>query len=139
MTGSVDVAIVTALEEEFTAVKNRLGNAKRHKPKAKDPRLYSWTLGELASDQGGTYSVVLARLPHAGQAHSGVATSKTIDRWKPRYVFFVGIAGGFAKDGIELGDVVLSDAIWGYEYGKIDQAGHFQPRLEVDPEIRTVC
>ncbi len=39
----------------------------------------------------------------------------------------VGIAGGFKRNGLDKGDVILSDVIYGYEYGKIDK-DRFEPR-----------
>ena len=57
-----------------------------------------------------------------------MATYKTIERWNPRYVFLVGIAGGFRSDGLDKGDIVLSDVIYGYEYGKIRE--QFEPRYD---------
>jgi nucleoside phosphorylase len=39
----------------------------------------------------------------------------------------VGIAGGFPLDGLQAGNVVFSDTIYGYEYGKLE-AKVFEPR-----------
>ena len=50
-------------------------------------------------------------------------------RWSPRYVLLVGIAGGLERDGLELGDVVISKEITNYEYGKL-VGGDFTPRPE---------
>jgi nucleoside phosphorylase len=68
----------------------------------------------------------------AGRAgnNSGVLVVKnTVERWNPRYVLLVGIAGGLPKDGLKKGDIVISNVIWGYEYGKIEKS--FVPRQDL--------
>lgn len=59
---------------------------------------------------------------------SSLATMRTIDRWKPRYLFFSGIAGGLRREGQVQGDLVMATEIWHYEYGKVVD-GRFIPRL----------
>jgi len=124
---SVDVAIITILDEEYKAVLDHLENHKRYSGIPEFPNLLAWELGELKCDSAeGSYSVVLALTRGAGTQNGALATYTTIERWKPRYVFLVGIAGGFHRDGLDKGDVVLSDVIYGYEYGKLKE--QFEPR-----------
>ena len=40
--------------------------------------------------------------------------------FEPRYVAFVGVAGGFDRDGQRHGDVAVSSVVTAYEYGKVD-------------------
>lgn len=126
----VDVAIVTVLPEEFRAVCDCLPECRKDPGSQASPNLFSWHLGSIQTSFGGAYNIVVAQAGHAGTNRGGLCVSKTIDRWKPRYVFLVGIAGGFEKDGLGLGDIAVSDHIWGYEYGKIGQAG-FLPRNDL--------
>jgi len=62
----------------------------------------------------------------AGNNQSALATADAIARWKPRHIFFVGIAGGFDLGGLQKGDVVVADLIYGYQYGKLEN--QFLPR-----------
>jgi nucleoside phosphorylase len=124
---SVDVAIVTVLKEEYEAVKATLSNVQRAPERPGFPNLFSWCLGTLQCASGGQLRVVVALVAQPGNVPASIATLRTIDRWKPRYLLFSGIAGGLDKDGIVEGDVVVSTYIWHYEHGKIEE-GRFNPR-----------
>jgi len=123
----VDVAIVTVIQEEYDAVLQHL-DTHRHDPGSRArPNLYAWEVGEVAPrDSGGPFRVVVALAGHAGNLPGAEATRETVERWNPRYVLLVGIAGGFAKEGLGKGDVVVSSLILGYEYGTL--AKKFLPR-----------
>ena len=123
----IDAAIITILDAEYKAVLNRLENHSRDNGTPESPNLFAWELGQLACDSAGaSYNVVLTLARGAGTTNGALATYKTIERWKPRYVFLVGIAGGLDRDSLEKGDIVLSDVIYGYEYGKLRE--QFEPR-----------
>lgn len=111
-------------------VKVLLENCRRDSGSSTFPNLFSWELGEIATGtEGCQYKVVLALAGHAGTITGSLATYITVSRWRPRYVFFVGIAGGFERNDCTKGDVLLSDVIWGYEYGKL--ARDFKPRHDL--------
>lgn len=58
---------------------------------------------------------------------AGFAALRSIDRFAPRHIVFAGIAGGLRRKGVNLGDVILAETIWYYEYSKIDD-GKLWPR-----------
>lgn len=123
----VDIAIVTILQKEYDAVKRRLKNW-RYAPGMKDqPNQYAWGVGEIEAANGGTYQVALAMTFHPGNTSGTLGTGKTVERWHPRYVLLVGIAGGLPREQLGLGDVVVSKQIVSYEYGKV-QHNAFYPR-----------
>jgi len=74
-----------------------------------------------------------------GNPSAGVVTTRALDSTKPKYAFFVGVAGGI-KD-VKLGDVVIADVVKGYETGKDEKKSSifsfkqgevvFKPRGEV--------
>jgi hypothetical protein len=64
----------------------------------------------------------------AGTSQGALATKDAIARWRPRYILFVGIAGGFELNHLVVGDVVIADVICGYEYGKLEE--EFVPRSD---------
>jgi RNA-directed DNA polymerase len=120
--GLIDVAIMTVLAEESNAVAQKLTNLKRVAGSNKRPNIYDYQYGSVpCASYGLPYRVVLGRLGRAGNTQGALGIMSAIERWSPRYVLLVGIAGGFAKDNIQLGDVVFSDVICGYEYGKLDK------------------
>ena len=121
----VDIAIITVLPEEFAAVRQRLENPQLAAGLAERPNSYAWETATLPG-RSGDYRVVLAMAGRPGNISGALVTVDTVERWHPRYVIMVGIAGGLAP-GIALGDVVVSTTIYGYEYGKL-LADKFQPR-----------
>jgi nucleoside phosphorylase/prenyltransferase beta subunit len=128
--GSIDVAIITTLVEEFNSVRELLNNCRRDLGRPDAPNLFSWELGNIPCvNNKVSYSVVLAQAGRPGTLSGFQATYKTIQRWKPEYVFFVGIAGGLKPKELSLGDIVISDVLWGYEYGKIEN--QFTPRNDL--------
>ena len=123
----VDVAFITVLPEEYEAVLRYLTRNRLAPFTNGAPTSYPSRLGEISSETYEMpYRTVLTYLGEAGPVNAADATRETLDRWQPRYVVLVGIAGGFAQDGLQKGDVVVSRTIWNYEYGKVEE--EFQPR-----------
>lgn len=131
----IDIAIVTALDEEYDAVLSRLLNP-RDPPQVRSPfpNLFGWKLGEIAKvDGAGRFKVVLGKALRSGNMDTLLATMRVIDRWSPNYVLFSGIAGGIKRDSLKQGDIVLSDNIWHYEYQKIIDGIHVPRHRDFAP------
>jgi nucleoside phosphorylase/tetratricopeptide (TPR) repeat protein len=132
-----DIAIITVIPEEYAAVATRLeeeGCRVSRDPGARSqPNQYGWVMGELADDQGRVYRLVLAAAVSPGPIHMANAVNATLERFKPRYVVLVGIAGGFPFDGLTRGDVAVSSVIYDYEYGKV--TSEFQPRHDYTYQV----
>lgn len=136
MTHTVDLAIITVIPEEYAAIVKRLRHV--HPPRLSEatPNLYAWTCGEVMHRQSRRpFRVVVAMATDPGTISGVLVTEHTVKHWNPRYVLLVGIAGGFnlgmqipERERIALGDVLLSEVIWGYEYGKVGKK--FKPRLD---------
>ena len=58
-----------------------------------------------------------------GRVEALNTTKDAINRWKPRYVLLVGIAGGFEENDARLGDILVSDQIIDYELQKLKPDG----------------
>lgn len=115
----VDVAIITVLPEEYHAVLRKLENVRHVIEPDGRANVYVWATGEIRSDDPETrHRLVVAMVGEAGEVSGALATKMTIDRWNPRDVLLVGIAGG-VHDSVELGDIVVSRQIWGYEHGHL--------------------
>jgi len=126
-TGRSDVVILTVLPEEYDAICNKLQNLSRWPGDKESNNIYAWQMGIVPSSTNPStaYSVVVGMIGRAGTKKSTAATIEAIHLWKPRYFFFVGVAGGLSD--LTKGDVIIADIIHGYEYGKIDDKG-FLPR-----------
>lgn len=121
----IDVAFVTVVREEYTAVLQRLSRVERV-PLTRYPEdRYRWVFGEVPSSaEGRPYRVVLGMAGQQGAQLGQLITRDAIEMFKPSYVLLVGIAGGIGER--QLGDVVVADRIYGYEYGRV--RARYQPR-----------
>jgi nucleoside phosphorylase len=117
----VDVVIITPLEEERDAVLAQLDGYQQQPPTADDIRVYY--AAELPvtfpDNTTATYRIVVVPLLNMGRVEAANATGDAIRRWQPRYVWLVGIAGGLAKAGVALGDVLIADQVADYELQKL--------------------
>jgi adenosylhomocysteine nucleosidase len=75
--------------------------------------------GQLSTNSG-LIDVLLGRTNQTNP-NAGIETERAIAFFQPRYVFFVGVAGGL-KDA-KIGDVVLGEEVFGYERGKTTDTG----------------
>lgn len=117
------ILIITALSLEFTEVKRFIKNDKP----VTHPTGIVYSKGEYS--QGGNVHEVLLVETGAGNIRAADETGRAIEFFKPDFVFFVGIAGGI-KD-VNLGDVVASTKVVGFETGKADV--EFKPRFDSIP------
>jgi HEAT repeat protein/nucleoside phosphorylase len=121
----VDIVILTALfDHEYGAICTKLSIFAQPEIQL-NSNLYSWKFWDVPSlKHKDAYRVALGVTGRAGNNQSALAANEAIDMWRPRYIIFSGIAGGLSNS--KLGDVIIADVIYGYEYGKID--GKFNPR-----------
>jgi nucleoside phosphorylase len=124
-TTHADIAIITALRVELTAVLNRLdsGYVPIHLP-GEALTFYRGTIS--VPDGTKSFSVVVTQLIEMGVCDAALATATVIRIWSPCTLFMVGIAGG-VKDKVGLGDVIVSQFAYYYEPGKATTEG-FEPR-----------
>lgn len=117
---SADVAILTPIAEEWHAVVSLLESPS---PTADQT---------LPNKQGriGSHSVVCV-LSGKGEGNTASAVQFTSDLWKPRWLFVVGIAGGFPERKVFKGDLVIAQFVYDFDFGKV-QNGAFVRRPEYD-------
>jgi nucleoside phosphorylase len=111
--------ILTALPVEYLAIRQHLTDIKEE--------VHKGTVYERGSF--GQWSVGVAEIG-AGNAGAATQAERAIDYFQPDVILFVGVAGGIKDKGVNLGDVVASTKIYGYESGKETELG-FQPRPAV--------
>jgi nucleoside phosphorylase/DNA-binding NarL/FixJ family response regulator len=120
-----EIVILTVLPEEYQAVCKQFSNLYPPVGLGEMTNLYAWQAGDIYCEKfNRSYRAVIGMTGRAGPNPSALAISDAIRNWNPRYIFFVGIAGGLAK--LQKGDVIIADMIYGYEYGKITT--QFDPR-----------
>jgi nucleoside phosphorylase len=119
----IDFLILTPLPEERDAVLRCLGSFRKLPPLEHDIRVYyaSDLPATFSDGSATTYRIAVAPLLGMGRVEAANATGDAIRRWRPRYILLVGIAGGLAKAGVGLGDVLVSDQIVDYELQKLTE------------------
>ncbi|MGV8175251.1 MAG: hypothetical protein ACP5OU_06060, partial [Methanothrix sp.] len=119
-----DIVILTSLIEEYTAVCSLIPNLVR----MRDDDQYAWMYGKIINLKTNVaYRIAIGMLGRSGNIISALATEKAILKWKPVCFFSTGIAGGIHS--VKKGDIVVSEYIYDYEYGKIGKS--FEPRHDM--------
>lgn len=124
----IDVAIVTVIPEEYQALLAHMDRVLPAPGASRHANLFGWTLAELdRSGERPPLRLVIALAGEAGTTSGALAVLQTARHWQPEHLLLVGVAGGI-PERVRRGDVVISEAVWGYEYGALEHA--FQPRQD---------
>lgn len=108
------VTIVTALPVETAAVRSLA-----------EFRSTELGIGGLRYELGVFHNTGVVLLETgAGNINAAIEVERAVEKYAPRYLFFIGVAGG-VKD-VKIGDVVAATRIYSYESGKADK--DFLPR-----------
>jgi nucleoside phosphorylase len=107
-----DIAIVTTLQEELDSILKKLPNYQRLvESDWEEGLVYSANLSINESrSKTGSYRIIITRLTNAGTVRAALSTSRIIRFWQPRYIIKLGIAGGNNSEGVQLGDVLVSNS-----------------------------
>jgi len=120
---TIDIAIVTALQIELDAVLRHLDH---YDPVQENTNPYTYYRGQVSIPSWDEqYEVVVVAFLEMGNVQAGVATTRLIERWHPRSVIMVGIAGG-APAKVFLGDIVVGKFAHYYEMGKLTKSGRIE-------------
>lgn len=99
---NIDVGIITIKPEEFSAVTSRLGNwndlNKNH---------HHYICNSITDTYGLKYNIAAARCLEPGTGNAQSLATDMIEELNPKWLFLVGISGGFPEAEYSLGDVVL--------------------------------
>lgn len=104
MTTGHTVVVLTALDLEYNAVRNRLSTLHKH-PHDKGTRF------EVGTIPGTTHQVALG-LADKGNHRAAAITERALTEFDPLAVLFIGVAGGLLNT--PLGDVVVASKIYAY-------------------------
>jgi nucleoside phosphorylase len=113
--------ILTALSDEYLAVRSHLS----HLQEEIHPQGTIYERGKF-SEPNAVWDVGIVEIG-AGNPGAAMEAERAIAHFNPDVILFVGVAGGI-KD-VDLGDVVASTKVYGYESGKAEHT--FKPRPEI--------
>jgi adenosylhomocysteine nucleosidase len=119
MEQKTDIVVITALGLELAAVLAHLENPTQS---TEHPQGTVYVKGTF-SDGHKRWNVSVVQMGQ-GNPRASFETERAITFFKPRYAFFIGVAGGI-KD-VKLGDVVAATKVYYYEPGKAE--GEFKAR-----------
>lgn len=101
----VPIVVLTALDLEYQAVRDRMAGLRTH-------RHHAGTRYEVGKLSPGRCQVALG-LVGAGNQSSAVLTERAIAEFAPRALLFVGVAGALWPH-VKLGDVVVATRVYAY-------------------------
>ena len=124
---NVTIGIITALPNEYAAVKRILGNTENQFDMSRD-KGDRYEVAEINSIDNKKHKVVLT-LCGEGNNNAAVRCSELVNNYpNVKVIIMCGIAGGMpdptdAKKHVRLGDIVVSKSVIQSDYGKSEESG----------------
>lgn len=115
------IVILTALKEEYIAVRNHLNNIVDE-----DKNDTSYESGMFIYKEK-IIAKVIIRECGAKNTNASQETERVINYFNPQAIFFVGIAGSRKPKDFGIGDVIFPEKVYSYEGGK-SEGGSFYVR-----------
>ncbi|TPG42803.1 hypothetical protein EAH79_02810 [Sphingomonas koreensis] len=121
--GNALVAIITIVEEEYIAVRER-GDFKELA--GNSPYLRR---NEVVP---GVFDMILARTVDRSNGPCGDLVRTIAEQFRPEFIILSGIAGGVGREGVGLGDVVVADHVDWYEMRKMAEGKDVRRKMALD-------
>lgn len=126
--GKAQIAIISIIPEEHDALK-RLGVFELFVPTK--PYMYRTEI-DIADGKKG-YDVILARTRESGTHSCRETVSEVIEALRPDFIILCGVAGGIdGRWGANLGNVIISNYVEGYEEQKLTHGSKLQQKKALD-------
>ena len=135
----IDVLLVTAIPLEYaavTAVHEGAEPGSAWDESEKSPNGLLSARRTFLSKTGEPLTIAVIQAGTMGGVAAAAAAEPAIVEWRPRVVGMCGVCAG-RRGKVALGDVVLADRVWFYDYGKREAGGKFKAsittyNLEID-------
>ena len=120
-TQSVEIVVLTIIPEEYEAVVAVVENPQDWHSVRSESNRYAWKIGCI-----GSHSVAVGLVGKPCTTPTALAARDAYETFSPATIVLIGIAGGTSRDEQRVGDVMIAETIWYYEYGKVES--EFAPR-----------
>ncbi|MNE22400.1 5'-methylthioadenosine/S-adenosylhomocysteine nucleosidase [compost metagenome] len=139
-----DVLIVTAIDEEFNAVRKFLNTENDWEALKINGDDQKYFVNQLQTEYG-ILTIALTQSSQMGMAAAAVSATKAIEYLCPQIVLMAGICAG-VKDKTNFGDIIIADPSFDSGSGKwkvcndgdlIFHPAHYH--LRIDGEIKRIC
>lgn len=130
----LDYLLVTALEDEFSAVARALDPYVTQKDPALGMLGRQMAAAIPHAAPGTDESVILCQSDRMGNLASGLTTAEALTRWAPRLTILLGITGGISGKAA-IGDLVIADRVFDYETAKVSWRGAASNGVKFTPSF----
>jgi nucleoside phosphorylase len=113
----VDVLVVVALQSELAAVREVPGGVTPSWTLHEDADAFPYWIQSFDGAGGGVLRFAVARAPFMAEAASGATAARLVSELRPRCLAMAGVCAG-DRGVTELGDVVVAERVYQYQYGK---------------------
>lgn len=121
-----DLLIITPLDEEWRQSRSVL-KSKPNEIGIDAITYYLWSINSRKT-KGAMYLVAAASMGKMGIGNAAGFSKTALEAWNPYCVSLLGIAGSLKPTEILLGDVVISEEVFGYELGEVTNKSEFSFR-----------
>lgn len=127
----VDLAIITAVDVEFSAIYNNTW--------VPDLTVGSYTfyVKNFKTKDNKPVNAVLVHANSKGMTPASAVTETLFKHYKPEKVFMIGIAGG-NKNETNFGDIIVANQASDYGFGSITEKSNGELEFNSEPAIETV-
>jgi len=130
-TDACDIAIITILSEELTALQKIFQFGE---PTEKNGIVFRT---KSFQENSKNYSIICVQPHDYSNLPAATLATRILSEWNPRFILLVGIAGGVSqREDLQLGDVVISNNVYYVEVEKITDKQKLGRPYSIEPPAK---
>ena len=114
-----DVLLITAMWDELQPLIEEFEEHKGNWEYLQSSSDYPYYFKSLTSHSGTKFTLAATNAPLMGKEMASIISMSLISDLKPSFLVMSGICAGL-KDKVSLGDIIVADVVFNYEYGKLE-------------------
>lgn len=122
-----DIALICALQEEFTQFKCAFENCNLEKVNYEGIP-FDFYKGVINTGYGNSLKIIAGCVGKPGMSATSILATTIYTVFKVDYLFMTGFCAGFGSEDVTFGDIVIAESIQDYSVGKLkdDSEGNLQ-------------